>query len=45
MTEKPANTPVVVTAAGVPKFFGHIGQYRGNRAIKITRPIREDDRL
>jgi flagellar motor switch protein FliM len=24
---------------GEPKFYGYVGSYRGNRAIRITRPI------
>ena len=38
-TDKPATSPVVFAAEGVPKFLAHIGQYRGNRALKIIRPI------
>ncbi len=45
MTEKPANSPVVLTAGGLPKFIAHIGQYTGNRSLKIVRPIRPTDRL
>jgi flagellar motor switch protein FliM len=45
MTEKPAVNPVVLTAGGVPKFFAHIGQYKGSRAVKIARPIRPSDRV
>lgn len=28
---------------GAPKFFGYVGSYRGNRAIRITRPIPKRD--
>jgi len=45
MTEKPANSPVVLTAGGLPKFLAHIGQYKGNRSLKIVRPIRPTDRV
>jgi flagellar motor switch protein FliM len=44
-TEKPSNSPVVVTSGGRPKFLANIGQFRGNRALKIVRPIRPSDRL
>ena len=45
MTERPAVSPVVLTAGGVPKFLGHIGEYKGGRAVKIVRPIRPSDRV
>jgi len=44
-TEKPASAPSVVTTGGHPKFLAHIGQYKGNRAMKIVRPIRDTDRV
>jgi flagellar motor switch protein FliM len=44
VTEKPASAPVVLTAKGVPKFLAHIGQFKGNRALKILRAIRPGDR-
>jgi flagellar motor switch protein FliM len=28
---------------GAPKFYGYVGSYRGNRAIRITRPIPNRD--
>ena len=28
---------------GQPKFYGYVGSYRGNRAIRITRPIPQRD--
>ena len=45
ITEKPATNPVVLMAEGVPKFLAHIGQYKGNRALKIQRAIRSNDRV
>ena len=33
----------IVAVEGTPKFYGYVGSYRGNRAIKITRPIPEVD--
>lgn len=29
----------LVMIEGVPKFYGYVGSYRGNRAVRITRPI------
>lgn len=45
MTEKPATSPVVLTAGGRPKFLAHIGQYKGKRALKIVRPVKPADRV
>ena len=45
MTEKPATSPVVLTTGGKPKFLANIGQHKGNRALKIVRPIRPSDRV
>jgi flagellar motor switch protein FliM len=28
---------------GEPKFYGYVGSYRGNRAMRITRPIPQRD--
>jgi len=44
-TEKAASAPVVVTSEGRPKFLAHMGQHRGNRALRIIRPIRGTDRI
>ena len=43
-TEKTATGPVVLSAEGVPKFLAHIGQFKGNRALKILGPIQPLDR-
>jgi flagellar motor switch protein FliM len=45
MTEKPATSPVVLTAEGIPKFLANIGQFKGNRALKMQRAIRPRDRV
>jgi flagellar motor switch protein FliM len=45
MTEKPAGAPVVLEAGHIPKFLAHIGQHKGQRALKISRAIRTSDRL
>ena len=44
-TEKPSTAPIVLTADGHPKFFAHLGQHKGNRALRIVRPIESSDRL
>jgi flagellar motor switch protein FliM len=44
-TEKSATSPAVVTVEGVPKFLANIGQHKGERAMKILRPIRPSDRF
>ena len=33
----------LVMIEGAPKFYGYVGSYRGNRAVRITRPIPERD--
>lgn len=35
----------LVKMEGSPKFYGYVGSYRGNRAIRVTRPIPEADLL
>jgi flagellar motor switch protein FliM len=36
-TDKPTERDVVVTIEGKNKFFGQIGQFRGDKAIRVTR--------
>jgi len=45
LTEKPASAPLSLNVEGQRKFIGHLGQYRGNRAFKVTRPIQPKDRV
>lgn len=45
VTEKPATSPVVMTAAGVPKFLANIGQRKGARALQIVRPVKPSERI
>lgn len=45
VTEKPATSPVVLTAASVPKFLANIGQFKGNRALRVLRPIKASERV
>ncbi|QDU71631.1 flagellar motor switch protein FliM [Mucisphaera calidilacus] len=44
-TEKPASAPLAMEIGGQRKFIGQLGQYRGNRAFKVTRKIQPKDRV
>lgn len=44
-TGKSADQPVVMTVGKLPKFFAHIGQSHGKRALKILRSVQQQDRL
>jgi len=33
----------LVMVEGEPKYYGYVGSYRGNRAVRVTRPIPKDD--
>lgn len=37
------NEEAMVMVEGTPKYYGYVGSYRGNRAIRITRPIPKRD--
>lgn len=43
-TEKPTSLPMVFSVEGEKKFFAHVGQFKGKRALRITRSIGADDR-
>lgn len=45
VTEKSASTPVVLAVEGVPKHLAHLGQFRGNRALRVAKPIERGDRI
>ncbi|WP_428389503.1 flagellar motor switch protein FliM [Mucisphaera sp.] len=45
LSEKPASAPLAMEIGGRRKFIGHLGQYRGNRAFKVTRTITPKDRV
>ncbi|QNN23999.1 flagellar motor switch protein FliM [Planctomycetales bacterium ZRK34] len=45
VTEKPASSPVVLSVEGRKKFIAHLGQHKGNRALKINRAIKPNDRV
>lgn len=44
-TEKLANSEIVVEIEGRNKFAGRMGQFRKNRAVRITRPIASNERI
>jgi flagellar motor switch protein FliM len=44
-TEKLANNELIVQVEGKNKFAGRLGQFRGNRAIRVTRLAQPDERL
>ncbi|MCC7146327.1 MAG: flagellar motor switch protein FliM [Phycisphaeraceae bacterium] len=45
LTEKPATAPLVLQIEGRNKYIGQIGQFKGNRAFKVLRPITPKDRV
>lgn len=45
LTEKPASAPLSLEIEGKRKYIGHLGQFKGNRAFKVQRPISPKDRV
>lgn len=45
LTEKPASSPLTLTVGDKRKYIGFLGQYKGNRAFKVVRPINLKDRV
>ncbi len=45
VTDKPANAPVALWVETERKFMVQIGQFKGNRALKVVRPVQSDDRF
>ena len=45
LTNKPASRPLTLTIGERRKYIGHLGQFRSNRAFKVTRPISPKDRV
>ena len=45
VTDKPANSPVALWIEAERKFMVQIGQFKGNRALKVVRPVQSDDRF
>jgi flagellar motor switch protein FliM len=44
-TEKLASRPITLNVDGKRKFVGQFGQHKGNRAVKVDRPIAAKDRV
>jgi len=44
-TAKPATSELILQVEGKNKFAGRLGQFKGKRALQITRPARFDERL
>jgi flagellar motor switch protein FliM len=45
LTEKPAASPLCLLVEGKRKYIGQLGQFKGNRAFKVNRPITPRDRV
>jgi len=45
VTEKEATEPVVLCVEGEKKFIGKVGQFKGQRALQVTREIQPEDRV
>lgn len=45
MTERSATSPIVLAVENEKRFLAHIGQFKGSRALRVTRPIRPSDRI
>ncbi|MEM1423951.1 MAG: flagellar motor switch protein FliM [Planctomycetota bacterium] len=44
-TEKPLGAPSVMCVEGEPKLLVELGQHKGNRALRVIRPLEADDRI
>lgn len=45
ITSRPANSPAVLGVEGKAKFLAQIGQFRGNRALRIGRAVSPTERI
>ncbi len=45
VTERPASGPVVVSIGDQKRYLAHIGQFKGQRALRVIRPIGPNDRV
>jgi len=45
VTNRPASSPVVLGVEGKPKFLAKLGQFRGNRALRVDRSIAATERV
>ncbi len=44
-TSRPAGSPVVLCVENEKSFLGHIGQFKGQRAVKVVRAVQPSDRV
>lgn len=45
VTNRPANAPAVLSVEGRPKFMAQLGQFRGNRALRVERSLGPNERV
>lgn len=45
VTDKLSSRPAVISVEGQKKFLANLGQYRGKRALKVTRAVTPKDRV
>ncbi len=45
LTNKPAAAPLTLEVEGRRKYVGRLGEFRGNRAFKVDRPLNTRDRV
>ncbi len=45
LTDKPASCPLTLVIGDRRKYIGYLGQHKGNRAFKVTRPLSPKDRV
>ena len=44
-TDKPSSSPIVLAIEDQKKFLANLGQFKGNRAVKVTRAVTVKDRV
>lgn len=44
-TDRPAGSPVVLCVESEKSFLGNIGQFKGQRAVKVSRAVQSGDRV
>ncbi len=45
VTEKPAHEPAVLCVEGEKKLLAAVGQFKGHKALRVTRPVTSKDRV
>lgn len=45
VTDKPSTAPAVLSVEGEPKYLGHVGKFKGSRALRIDRAVQSGDRI